>query len=69
VLDDDEGHTVACGQRIQQPFAGVKTARRSADRDDREICATAGGQGLPDPTLSLSLGSMRATSRHAIIFL
>ena len=36
MLDQDEGHAVPGGQRVQELPAGLKTARRGADSDDRE---------------------------------
>ena len=69
VLHDDEGHAIVRRKRVQQLPAGVKTASRSANCDNRKIRAPAGGERPLKPTRSIRLGMMRMTSRHSVSFL
>ena len=69
VLHDDEGHAIARRKGVQELPAGVKTAGRGADCDDRKMRAPARGERTLKPTRSIRLGMMRVTSRHSAIFL
>jgi hypothetical protein len=62
MLDQDEGHAVAGGQRANQLPAGIKTARRGSYADDRKVLRAARSQGAPARSRSGRFGLMRTAS-------